>query len=72
MEFNDLVINLGIRYEELDPKSEYADPTKKLGYRYNGEVFGMSDLTSIDFDSFAAGDVEWGYLEEYGSFRPPD
>jgi len=72
MEFNDLIINLGLRYDVLDPKSEYADPTKNLGYRYNGEVYETSDLTSIDFDAFAAGDVEWGYIEEDGSFGSPD
>jgi len=72
MEFDDLVINLGLRYDELDPKSEYADPTKSPGYRYNGEVFGTNDLTSIDFDAFESGDVEWGYIEEDGSFSPPD
>jgi len=64
MEFQDLVINLGIRYDKIDPKSEFADPTKNLGFLYNGEVFETSDLTSIDFEAFAAGEVEWGYVEK--------
>ncbi|HIC38925.1 MAG TPA: hypothetical protein EYO79_05570, partial [Candidatus Marinimicrobia bacterium] len=72
MEFSDLVINVGIRYDILDPKSEYADPTKNIGYRYDGQVLETSDLNSIDFDAFAAGAVEWGYINEDGSFSPPD
>ena len=72
MEFSDLVINMGLRYDILDPKSEYADPTKNLGFRYNGEVYETSDLTSINFDAFAAGDVEWGYIEDDGTFSEPD
>jgi len=72
MEFSDLVINIGLRYDILDPRSEYADPTKNIGYRYDGQVLETSDLNSIDFDAFAAGDVEWGYIEEDGSFSPPD
>ena len=72
MEFSDLVINIGLRYDILDPKSEYADPTENIGFRYDGEVLETSDLNSIDFDAFAAGNVEWGYIDEDGSFRPPD
>jgi len=72
MEFSDLVINVGIRYDILDPKSEYADPTKNIGYRYDGQVLETSDLNSIDFDAFAAGAIEWGYINEDGSFSPPD
>ena len=32
MEFSDLVINIGLRYDILDPKSEYADPTENIGF----------------------------------------
>ena len=34
IEYNDVVINLGLRYDRLDPNSSYPDPTKELGYEY--------------------------------------
>ncbi len=72
MEFSDLVVNLGLRYDMLDPKSVYADPTLNLGYRYDGNVYETSDLNSIPFEAFDAGQVEWGYINDDESFSPPN
>ena len=34
IEFSDMVINVGLRYDRLDPNSTYPDPTRELGYEY--------------------------------------
>ena len=72
MELKDLVVNLGLRYDKLDPKSFFADPTLNLGYRYDGETYETSDLTAIPFSAFEDGLVEWGYINDDGTFSPPD
>lgn len=72
MEFKDIVINLGLRYDKLDPKSVFADPTQNLGYLYNGQVYETSDLNSIPYSAFENDEVDWGYINEDGSFSHPE
>ncbi|NOZ03735.1 MAG: TonB-dependent receptor [FCB group bacterium] len=52
IEFTDMVINLGLRWDYMDPNSRYADPTKKLAYFLNGE-FVTANTEGAD----------WGYLD---------
>ncbi|NQV38876.1 MAG: TonB-dependent receptor [Candidatus Marinimicrobia bacterium] len=65
MEFSDLVVNLGIRWDYMDPNSRYADPTKKLAYLRDGEIIDFPD--NLDSD-------DWGYLEfaDYNNDGVPD
>jgi len=37
IEFSDWIINLGVRWDYLNPNSEYADPTRKIAYQ---DAFG--------------------------------
>ena len=52
MEYDDLVINLGLRWDKLEPNSKFADPTKSLGYYLDGEF--------VDPNTDGA---EWGYFD---------
>jgi outer membrane receptor protein involved in Fe transport len=52
IEFSDMIINVGVRWDYMDPNSRYADPTKKLGYFLNGQL--------VDPNTPGA---DWGYLE---------
>ncbi|MFQ6603979.1 MAG: TonB-dependent receptor [Fidelibacterota bacterium] len=56
IEFTDLVVNLGIRWDYMDPNSRYADPTKKLAYFLDGQFVPPNTPGA-----------EWGYLEINGT-----
>lgn len=62
IEFDDMIVNLGLRWDYMDPNSRYADPTKKLGYFLNGALVPANTPGA-----------DWGYLAISGgdtSFIP--
>jgi outer membrane receptor protein involved in Fe transport len=66
IEFSDMVINVGLRYDRLDPNSTYPDPTRELGYEYMDdsgiahiiEPSELSQLTEQENET-----LKWGYME---------
>ena len=66
IEYNDVVINLGLRYDRLDPNSSYPDPTKELGYEYI-DTDGMAHIIEpSELNTLSSGEKEtlaWGYLD---------
>jgi len=64
IEYNDVVVNIGLRMDKLDPKSNYPDPTRELGYYYSdgSETVWIepSDVGSLTDEN--ANNLEWGYL----------
>ena len=38
MEYKEFIINVGLRYDALDPNSRYPDPSRKLLYQYDGQA----------------------------------
>ena len=57
IEFRDWVINLGLRYDYLDPNSEYADPKRKLAYIDQFGNFSEANGTAEPY--FDAGNGVW-------------
>lgn len=69
IEFRDWVINLGLRWDYLDPKSEYADPTKKIAYL---DPFGNFTSANAQAEPFHdEGNGRWDpgeyFLDENGN-----
>ena len=66
IEYSDIVINLGIRYDRLDPNSTYPDPTKELGYQYT-DASGISQIiTPSSLNLLSEKEKEtlsWGYIQ---------
>ena len=64
--YSDIVINLGIRYDRLDPNSTYPDPTKELGYEYTDAAGVTHTITPSSLNLLTADEkqtLSWGYLE---------
>jgi len=68
IEFKDIVVNMGLRYDELNPKSPYADPKRKLLYYYDGQSYTPDQINQIPTDDF--NQVQWGYAaeDEFGNY----
>ena len=66
IEFSDMVINVGLRYDRLDPNSTYPDPTRELGYRYTDDN-GVSHIIEPNkLNQLSENEEEtlkWGYLK---------
>ena len=66
IEYSDIVINLGIRYDRLDPNSTYPDPAKELGYEYTDAAGTAQIITPSSLNLLTPGEKEtlsWGYLD---------
>jgi outer membrane receptor protein involved in Fe transport len=59
MEYKEFIINVGLRYDALDPNSRYPDPSRKLLYEYGGQAYEPSDLSQLSEDQMEGAD--WGY-----------
>jgi outer membrane receptor protein involved in Fe transport len=61
IEYKDLVINVGLRLDKLNPNSTYPDPNRNLGYYYtdNGQEVWIDNISSAGAN---LDDLEWGYL----------
>ena len=65
IEYSDIIINLGIRYDRLDPNSTYPDPTQELGYQYLDASGASQIITPSDLNLLSSTEKEtlsWGYL----------
>ena len=58
IEYNDLIINLGLRWDYMNPNSDFAVPNKPLRYMFNDVIYTNSDLP----DSIR-GLADWGYID---------
>ena len=47
MEYKEFIINVGVRYDALDPNSRYPDPSRKLLYQYDNQAYEPSDLSQL-------------------------
>ena len=66
IEYSDIVINLGIRYDRLDPNSTYPDPTKELGYQYTDALGISQTITPSSLNLLSEEEKEtlaWGYIQ---------
>ena len=66
IEFSDIVINVGFRYDRLDPNSTYPDPSRELGYEYtddNGVEHIVEPSTLILLSENEHKTLVWGYLD---------
>jgi len=59
IEYKDLILNLGLRWDYMDPNSDFADPSKPLRYMFNDVIYTNSDLP----DSIR-GLADWGYIDD--------
>ena len=59
MEYKEFVINVGLRYDALNPNSRYPDPSRKLLYEYGGQSYEPSDLSQLTPEQME--DADWGY-----------
>ena len=59
MEYKEFIINVGLRYDALDPNSRYPDPSRKLLYQYDGQAYAPSDLSQLSEQQMQQAD--WGY-----------
>ena len=66
MEYKEFIINVGVRYDALDPNSRYPDPSRKLLYQYDNQAYEPSDLSQLSEQQMQQAD--WGYaaLDEDG------
>ena len=66
IEFSDIVINIGIRYDRLNPNSTYPDPTRELGYMFTDNsgqemVIDPNELNTLSDTEKAT--LIWGYIK---------
>ena len=59
MEYKEFIINVGVRYDALDPNSRYPDPSRKLLYEYDGQAYEPTDLNQLNEQQMQQAD--WGY-----------
>ena len=66
IEYDDVVINIGLRYDRLDPNSNYPDPTKELGYEYTDSDGFTHTIDPSELGGLSSNEKEtlsWGYLD---------
>ena len=68
MEYKEFIINVGLRYDALDPNSRYPDPSRKLLYEYDGQAYQPSDLSQLSEEQMQQAD--WGYAALDGEGIP--
>ena len=66
IEYSDIVLNIGLRYDRLDPNSTYPDPARELGYEYTDDsgsdhIIGPSELSLLSDSEKET--LQWGYLD---------
>ena len=69
IEFSDWVINLGLRWDYLDPQSQYADPTQKIAYLDASGNFTKANADAEPFYDLGNGKWDSGeyFIDENGN-----